>query len=82
MEPTKESVTRKQERLMLRLILGKFRCVSLGAGKARIELGNSVYMEILLPDSRFDLRPGDLCTFYTEVPYKGLANADTDGTSK
>lgn len=75
MEPAKESLTKKRERLMLRLILGKFRCISRSENHAKIDLGNSVYMEILLPDSRFDLRPGDLLTYYTEVPYKGPPDA-------
>lgn len=57
----------------LRLFLGKFRVVSisdrLGQRSAKVQLGGTTTMEISSIPLFADLRPGDLLTFYTEVPY-------------
>lgn len=57
-----------KEALRLRLILGKFQVVKIEGGMAHVNLGHGVTMQIsLLP--QMDVRPGDILTYYTEVPW-------------
>lgn len=65
---------REKRPLRLRLVLGKFRVTEvhpapLGPGyQAKIELGGSTTMTVLIPWDIADIRHGDLVTLYTEIP--------------
>ena len=75
MESTKAEIATSAMRL--RLILGKFQIVKIQDGMAHVNLGHGVTMQIkLLP--AMDVRPGDILTYYTEVPF----NAHTYPTSE
>lgn len=66
-EPTNlEAGMRKQFRLVLNL--GKYQIIEREGNTIKVALGGSTTMTIPLPIDT-DVRPGDILTFYTEVPY-------------
>ena len=64
MEPTKGT-------LRAILPLGKYRVTDITGNDVKIWLGGTTTLTITLTNvEQFDLREGDLLTFYTEVPFK------------
>ena len=51
--------------------LGKYRVTDITGNDVKIWLGGTTTLTITLTNvEQFDLREGDLLTFYTEVPFK------------
>lgn len=65
----------------LQLQLGKYRITKVEGNIITIQLGGTTSMNVIVP-AIADIRPGDILTFYTEVPIKETFNAKPSATSQ
>lgn len=66
--PKTEMITKDNDGLRLRILIGKFRVLERHGAYIKIALGGSTTMTIHDLPYLADIRPGDLLTFYTEAP--------------